>query len=99
MSTHDEPTTTTTTPVAPDTGAVTGTDAGTTAEPTYLSGPAPFPIVLGLLGLLTAFGVILADITDLSVPWTDLGPWTVVLAGVVILIVGAIGLRSSRRQD
>lgn len=95
MSTHDEPTTTTTTttPVAPDTGGATGT------EPTYLRGPAPFPIVLGLLGLLTASGVILADATDLSVPWTDLGPWTVVLAGVVILIVGAIGLRSSRRQD
>jgi hypothetical protein len=91
MSTHDEPTTTTTTPAAPDTAAGT--------EPTYLSGPAPFPIVLGLLGLLTAFGVLIADVTDLSVPWTDLGPWTVVLAGVVILIVGAIGLRSSRSQD
>ena len=97
MSTHDQTTPTTTgTDVAT---ATTGTAAGAATEPTYLSGPAPFPIVLGLLGLLTAIGVVIADLTDLTVPWTDLGPWTVVLAGVVILVVGAIGLRSSRGQD
>jgi hypothetical protein len=92
MSIHDEPTTTTTTSTAAA-GAVTP------AEPGYLTGPAPFPIVVGLLGLLTALGVLIAEATDLTVPWTDLGPWTVVLAGVVILVVGAIGLRSSRSQD
>ena len=93
MNTHDQPTPTTTGTEVAD------TTAGAATEPTYLSGPAPFPIVLGLLGLLTALGVVLADLTDLTVPWTDLGPWTVVLAGVVILVVGAIGLRSSRAQD
>jgi hypothetical protein len=93
MNTHDETTTT------PTGTAVTDTAAGTAPEPTYLTGPAPFPIVLGLLGLLTAIGVVVADLADLTVPWTDLGPWTVVLAGVVILVVGAVGLRSSRAQD
>ena len=92
MNTQDQstPTTTGTEVDTPTTGAT---------EPTYLSGPAPFPIVLGLLGLLTALGVVVADVADLTLPWTDLGPWTVVLAGVVILVVGAIGLRSSRAQD
>ncbi len=95
MNTQDQ-TTPTTTGTEVDTRATGATGA---TEPTYLGGPAPFPIVLGLLGLLTALGVVVADITDLTVPWTDLGPWTVVLAGVVILVVGAIGLRSSRAQD
>ena len=89
MSTHDDPTTVTT----------TDDPAAGTPEPTYLSGPAPFPIVLGLLGLLTALAVVVADLTDLTVPWGDLGPWTVVIAGLVILVVGAIGLRGSRGQD
>lgn len=95
MNTHDDPTT-------PTTGA-TATDTATTpaapAEPTYLTGPAPFPVVLGLLGLLTAIGVVLADLTDVSFPFRDLGPWTVVLVGAVIIVVGALGLRSSRGQD
>ena len=92
MNTHDQ---TTPTPAGTDVADAT---AGAT-EATYLSGPAPFPIVVGLLGLLTALGVVVADLTDLTVPWTDLGPWTVVVAGVVILVVGAIGLRGSRAQD
>jgi hypothetical protein len=65
-------------------------------EPQYLSGPAPFALVLGLLGLLVAGSVLLNELTDVTLPWGDLGPWTVVAAGLVVLIVGAIGLRSSR---
>jgi hypothetical protein len=67
--------------------------------PTYLAGPAPFPILLGLLGVLLAVGVVVGELTDLTLPWTDLGPWSVVAAGLVVLVVGAIGLRSSRSQD
>jgi hypothetical protein len=65
-------------------------------EPQYLSGPAPFALVLGLLGLLVGGSVLLNELTDVTLPWGDLGPWTVVAAGLVVLIVGAIGLRSSR---
>jgi hypothetical protein len=68
-------------------------------EPQYLSGPAPFALVLGLLGLLVAGSVLVSELTDLSLPWGDLGPWSVVAAGVVVLLVGAIGLRSSRNRD
>jgi hypothetical protein len=65
-------------------------------EPQYLTGPAPFALVLGLLGLLVAGSVLLNELTDVTLPWGDLGPWTVVAAG---LVVGAIGLRSSRSRD
>ncbi|MGL4745904.1 MAG: hypothetical protein ACRCXL_16155 [Dermatophilaceae bacterium] len=64
--------------------------------PMYRAGPAPVALVIGLLGLLLAAGVLVAEATDLGLPWSDLGPWSVVIAGGVILLVGAIGVRTSR---
>jgi hypothetical protein len=97
------------TPSAPGAGTATATatapvataGSGATAsedEP-WLRGPAPFAIVLGLLGLLVAGAVLVTELTDVSFPWADLGPWTVVAAGLVVVLVGAIGLRSSRRTQ
>ena len=88
--------------VAPATPPATATTTPARPEPTYLpglTGPAPFAVVLGLLGLLFAAATFLTQLTDLSLPWTDLGPWTVVAAGLVVVIVGAIGLRGSRTRD
>ena len=97
-------TTATATATAPTPGpttasAATGTAGATPAQPTYLRGPAPFAIILGILGLLVAGVTLVSEVTDLTVPWDDLGPWTVVAAGIVVLLVGAIGLRASRSQD
>ena len=71
----------------------------TPPEPEWLTGPAPFALVLGLLGLLVAGSVLVGELTDITLPWGDLGPWSVVAAGLVVLLVGAIGLRSSRSRD
>lgn len=67
-------------------------------EPVYVEGPAPFAVVLGLLGLLFASTTLFTQLTDVSVPWTQLGPWTVVAAGLLVVVIGAIGLRSSRTR-
>jgi len=67
-------------------------------EPEWIKGPAPFALVLGLLGLVVAGSTLVAELTDVTLPWNDLGPWSVVAAGIVVLIVGAIGLRSSRSR-
>ncbi|WP_377644319.1 hypothetical protein [Oryzobacter terrae] len=65
----------------------------------YVKGPAPFAIVLGLLGLVVAATTLFTEIVGIDVPWGDLGPWTVVGAGVLVLLVGGLGLRASRGQD
>ena len=88
----------------PDTrpGTTPGPTAPGPAAPTdgpWLSGPAPFAIVLGLLGLVVAGAVLFTELTDVTFPWADLGPWTVVAAGLVVVLVGTIGLRSSRRAQ
>lgn len=69
------------------------------AEPQWIKGPAPFALVLGILGLLVAGSVLVGELTDVHLPWGGLGPWSVVAAGVVVLLVGAIGLRASRSRD
>lgn len=96
----------TATPAATQTATATTATATTATapapalpEPTYLSGPAPFAVVLGILGLLFAALTLFVQLTDVSLPWTDLGPWTVVAAGLVVVLVGAIGLRGSRDRD
>ncbi len=78
------------------TSATTATAAAPEQE--WLKGPAPFALVLGLLGLVVAGATLLGELADVNVPWDDLGPWSVVAAGVVVLLVGAIGLRSSRAR-
>ena len=104
-STATEPATSTATEPHTSSAMVTATPAApeatppVAAEPAYLRGPAPFAIVLGLLGLVVAGVTLAAELTDVNVPWDDLGPWTVVAAGLLVLLVGAIGLRASRPQD
>ncbi len=91
-------TATTTTAPAPTTAPTTAGGASTSPEPQWLQGPAPFALVLGLLGLVVAGSTLFAELTDVTLPWDDLGPWSVVAAGLVVLLVGAIGLRSSRNR-
>jgi hypothetical protein len=107
-ATQAAPTTSWSTPAAAPAAMGTATATATApapapapapAEPEYLRGPAPFALVLGLLGLVVAGSVLVGELTDVSLPWNDLGPWSVVAAGVLVLLVGAIGLRSSRTRD
>lgn len=65
----------------------------------YVQGPAPFAVVLGLLGLVVAAATLFTEVVGIDVPWGDLGPWAVVGAGVLVLLVGGLGLRASRGQD
>lgn len=91
---------TTATAVRPATGTATAAPAAPAAPPReYVKGPAPFAVVLGLLGLVVAAVTLFTEIVGLDIPWGDLGPWSVVGAGVLVLLVGGLGLRASRGQD
>jgi hypothetical protein len=92
-------TTATDTTTATRAGATTAAAAPAPTGPRYRSGPAPFALVLGILGLVTAGLVLLTELTDVDVPWNDLGPWTIVAGGALVLLVGLVGLRSSRSRD
>ncbi len=92
-------TTATDTTTATEGGATTAAAAPVPAGPRYRSGPAPFALLLGILGLVTAGLVLLTELTDVDVPWNDLGPWTIVAGGALVLLVGLVGLRSSRSRD
>ena len=83
----------------PAPGSAPASDATDAPEQEWLTGPAPFALVLGLLGLLVAGSVLVGELTDVTLPWGDLGPWSVVAAGLVVLLVGAIGLRTTRSRD
>lgn len=79
--------------------APTATDLAGPPAREYVRGPAPFAVVLGLLGLVVAAVTLFTEIVGFDVPWGDLGPWTVVGAGVLVLLVGGLGLRASRGRD
>lgn len=70
-----------------------------TRPPPYRPGPAPFALVLGVLGLLVAGVVLLAEVAEVGVPWSALGPWTVVAGGLLVVLVGLLGLRGDRRRE
>ena len=69
---------------------------GTAVIPEYKSGPAPMTSVVGLLGLLTVLAVLLAQATDLDIPWGVVGPVAVVGSGVLLVVLGLAGLRGQR---
>ncbi|GAA4111169.1 hypothetical protein GCM10022415_05220 [Knoellia locipacati] len=83
-------------PATPFTTASTMPYQGTTVVPEYKSGPAPMTSVVGLLGLLTVIAVLLAQATDLDIPWGVVGPVAVVGSGVLLVVLGLAGLRGQR---
>ena len=62
-------------------GAAEATEAvASTAAPgtTYLRGPAPTPVIIGLIGLLTLVGTGIWSLTDWGVNWALAAPVAVV---------------------
>lgn len=80
-------------------GAAEVTEAvESTAAPgtTYLRGPAPTPVIIGLIGLLTLVGTGVWSLTDWGVNWALAAPVAVVVVGLVIIVLGVSGLRRPR---
>jgi hypothetical protein len=69
-------------------------DVGTSTRPKGPNAPA---VVLGLVALVLGTLIIAKETMNLHVDWSGLGPGAIVVIGVVLLLVGAIGL--VRRSD
>ncbi|HPB72767.1 MAG TPA: hypothetical protein PLX71_07305 [Phycicoccus sp.] len=67
------------------------------AEPRWIGGPAPVPIVIGLLGLVAALVAILAVTTTLHPNWAVIGPVSVIGVGALVIALGLLGMRRDTR--
>jgi len=65
--------------------------------PTRPKGPNASAIVAGLVAIILAGLIIANETTAWNVDWSGLGPGAIVVVGVVLAVIGAIGL--VRRHD
>ena len=67
------------------------------SRPARPKGPNAGAVVLGLVAVLFAGLIIAAETLTWRVDWSGLGPGAIVVVGVLLVVVGAIGL--ARRHD
>lgn len=65
--------------------------------PARPKGPNASAIVAGLVAIVLAGLIIANETTTWNVDWSGLGPGAIVVVGVVLAVIGAIGL--VRRHD
>ena len=84
------------TPAGAATPAVAPAAPATTA-PERPRGPHAAAILLGVLAIAVAALAILRETTDLTVNWSQLGPGSVIVAGLLLLLIGVVGLTRRER--
>ena len=72
--------------------------AAPATRPARPTGPHAPAIVLGLVCLVVAGLVLAQELGTLSVDWGNVGPLGIVAAGAVLVVLGLVGLLSSRRS-
>ena len=65
--------------------------------PARLKGPNASAIVAGLVAIVLGALIIANETTVWNVDWSGLGPGAIVVVGVVLAVIGAVGL--VRRHD
>jgi hypothetical protein len=68
-------------------------------EPERLRGPSLGPVILGLVCLLVAGAVLAQEVGNWTIDWGNVGPLGIVAAGAVLVVLGAVGLATSRRRS
>lgn len=66
--------------------------------PEVVRGPYVAPVILGLVCLAVAALAFAQEIADWSIDWGNVGPLGIVVAGAVLVVLGLVGLLSSRRR-
>ncbi len=60
--------------------------------------PRLFTILLGVLALVVAGFVLVAELADVRLDWSVGGPYVVIAAGLVLAALGLVGVATSRRR-
>ena len=68
-------------------------------EPERLRGPSLGPVILGLVCLVVAGAVLAQEVGNWTIDWGSFGPLGIVAAGAVLVVLGAVGLATSRRRS
>jgi len=76
------------------------TAAPVVSAPERPRGPHAAAILLGVFAIAVAALAILRETTNLTVSWSELGPGSIIVAGVLLLLIGVVGLtrRGGGRQ-
>ena len=72
-------------------------DVGPVARPKEPNGPNAPAIVLGVVAMVLGTLIIASETLTWHVDWSGLGPGGIVVIGLVLVVIGAIGL--VRRHD
>jgi hypothetical protein len=75
-----------------------GSGAYAAAEPELVKGPYLAPVLLGVVCLLVAAAAFAQELADWTIDWGNVGPLGIVAAGALLVVLGALGLLSSRRR-
>lgn len=64
----------------------------------WLDGPAPAPIIIGILGLLAALASVLAVIPGIDIRWGVSGPALIIGFGALVIVLGLLSARRARQH-
>lgn len=66
--------------------------------PPVVRGPYVAPVILGLVCLVIAAAAFAQEIAHWTIDWGNVGPLGIVIAGLVLVLLGGLGLLTSRRR-
>jgi len=72
-------------------------EAPAVTAPERPRGPHAAAILLGVFAIAVAALAILRETTHLTVNWSQLGPGSVIVAGLLLLLIGVVGLTRRER--
>lgn len=84
-------------PVAAGTAALAAPAAPAGPASEVPRGPHAAAILLGAFAIAVAALAILRETTHLTVNWSQLGPGSIIVAGVLLLVIGVVGLARRER--
>ena len=64
----------------------------------WLGGPAPAPIIIGILGVLAALASVLAVIPGIDIRWGVSGPALIIGFGALVIVLGLLSAHRARQH-